>query len=64
MLIYLYSTQDILQWGGGGVSSSTTYKYLKKAGHDVEFFKSLNGLDKAIKKFELLLPRYFNSSIA
>lgn len=48
--IYLYSTQDINQMGGGGNSSSTTFKYLKEAGHNIAFFKSIIELEKVLKK--------------
>ena len=48
--IYLYSTQDITQMGGGGNSSSTTFKYLNKAGHHVTFFKSILEMEKALIK--------------
>lgn len=50
--IYLYSTQDIGHMGGGGNSSSTTFKYLEKAGHEVIFFKSFKKLEKSLSELK------------
>jgi|GEM_PF-2732672 len=50
MRIYLYSTQSKESKDGGGNSTSTTYKYLLKNNHDIQFFKSVHTLEKAISQ--------------